>query len=845
MSLRIRKRWSVVACCAGFVFTVGAANSPPTIGPIPDQTVVEDQPTHAYQLALDDLETPVPNLQLSRASSDTTLVPAENIFFGGAAGHWYVTVTPAFGRTGSATITVTVSDGTDSASTNFVLTVDPPPPGAARFANPSPMTIPDVGAATPYPLTNSVTGMSGTITNMTVTLSKFSHHRVQDVNMLLVSPSGQGVVIFSHVSGGNRSATNVTVHLTDASAYYLPQDFQLWSEPLKPAAFPPGVTFPAPAPPGPYGPVALSTFNGVPANGTWSLYVTDDTSPTNGRITGGWSLMIATTGGNLAPTISDIPDQSTPVNTPTAAIQFTIADADTPVGSLTLSTNSSNKTLVPLSNIVTGGSGTNRTVTVTPAAGQMGTTTITITVSDGINNASDSFVLAVGVTNTPPTITGIPNQTIDEDTSSGALAFTVGDAETTPGSLTLSKGSSNPTLVPTNNLVFGGSGSNRTVIVTPATGQTGTSTITIAVSDGTNSANTSFLLIVSPPFKTTVFANTNAVMIPDVGDATPYPSTINVQGIAGTITNLTVTLNGVSHTWPADVDMLLVGPGGQKIVIVSDAGIGNPITNVTITMSDAALDVLPLESPIVTGTYLPTDYEPGEQGELDSFPAPAPSGPYTTTHLSVFNGLSPNGAWSLYVVDDGPGDQGSISGGWSLALSTVSPPAISDIADQSRIVNTGIPAIPFTMNDAETAASNLVLSVGSSNPTLLPTNDIAFGGSGTNRTLTLTPLTNQLGTATITVTVTDGDGMIASDSFVLTIKPPGPVTMTSVAPLAGNNFRITGAGDTNVTYTIQASTNLLQWQNIGAATAGGNGLFQFDDLNATNSFLRFYRTALR
>src|SRR2546425_1035319 len=100
-------------------------------------------------------------------------------------------------------------------------------------------------------------------------------------------------------------------------------------------------------------------------------------------------------GANTAPTISSIADQTTTQNTPTAPIAFAVGDAQTAAGSLILSSTSSNPALIPVANIVFGGSGANRTVTVTPAVNQTGTATITVTVSDGSLTASDSFVLTV------------------------------------------------------------------------------------------------------------------------------------------------------------------------------------------------------------------------------------------------------------------------------------------------------------------------------------------------------------------------------------------------------------------------------------------------------------------
>jgi hypothetical protein len=109
--------------------------------------------------------------------------------------------------------------------------------------------------------------------------------------------------------------------------------------------------------------------------------------------------------------------------------------------------------------------------------------------------------------NTPPTISNITDRTISKNGTTGAVAFTVGDAETAAGSLTVSGGSSNTTLVPVANIFFGGSGANRTVTVTPATGQTGTAMITVTVSDGSLTAQDTFLLTVNSTSTTVSFTS--------------------------------------------------------------------------------------------------------------------------------------------------------------------------------------------------------------------------------------------------------------------------------------------------------------------------------------------------
>src|SRR5687768_12690536 len=126
-----------------------------------------------------------------------------------------------------------------------------------------------------------------------------------------------------------------------------------------------------------------------------------------------WSSLIFN--ANTSPTISDIGDQATNEDNTTGALFFTIGDAETPAANLTVAGSSSNTTLVPNANIVFGGSGANRSVTLTPAANQNGKTTITITVTDAAGLiASDSFVLNVLPVNDPPKISDIADQITNE-----------------------------------------------------------------------------------------------------------------------------------------------------------------------------------------------------------------------------------------------------------------------------------------------------------------------------------------------------------------------------------------------------------------------------------------------
>ena len=179
----------------------------------------------------------------------------------------------------------------------------------------------------------------------------------------------------------------------------------------------------------------------------------------------------------------------------------------------------------------------------------------------------------------------------------------------------------------------------------------------------------------TPCGTTSTFSNTAAITIPDVGNASPYPSTVTVAGV-GTIPatpgSVQVTINGFSHTFPDDVGIVLVGPTGAALLLQDGAG-DDPMVDVTYTLSDTGATQLPDTGVWGPGTYKPTAYVE------DNFPAPGPGTTYgnpgpagggTATFASIFGGTNANGVWSLYVVDFVAGEAGAIAGGWSLTITT-------------------------------------------------------------------------------------------------------------------------------------------------------------------------------
>lgn len=701
----------------GFNKRAGSATLKITLNPVEDQPVanligsatintLEDKPTteasngsdtssNLIEFTASDGETPPANLTFQVTSSNTDVIPVANVAISAPSGsdgtRRTLTITPAANKSASGilvTIRVVDSAGLSAAipltvnitAVNDAPTIDQPPDTALG----------EVSADTNRAIT--LTGVtpgaadeSGQVLTFTVTTD--NGNLVKNLSVSSVSSDNKATLNFTQNAFQSGKA-KITMVLTD---------------------------------------------NGGTANGGGNTIKRE--------------FFINVGAVNTAPTITGlgangaINDQLISQGQSSSVIPFTVSDApnETPPGNLLVTASSSNEALLPNSGILLGGSGSSRSIKLTPNPTQFGIGTVTVNVTDtGLANGTDvksssrTFTVTVNQVQQKPVVSAIPDITTPVNTESQIVSFTVSDQETPAANLVVSAiTSSVPTLIPLQNVQFGGSGGSRLMIVIPAQDQSGQSTVTIRVTD----ADVPTPNFTDRSFKVTVERLNNPPTISSIAN-----TTINMNSSTGPIAFQVADPETAAG-------LLAVTATSSNQTLVPDANILLPFTS--STRGDRTILVTPavnqVGSAIITVTVTDSGSPPG----------------------TLSNAKTATTAFTL-----------TVSGGGAVHT----PPTISPIASVVTKKNVPTPVIPFTVDDAETAKGFLVVTAQSSNTTLIPVGNIFFGGSGGNRTVFITPGVDQIGTATITLTVTDGDGQTASTSFQVTVTEEGVPPPASKGP---------------------------------------------------------------
>ena len=403
----------------------------------------------------------------------------------------------------------------------------------------------------------------------------------------------------------------------------------------------------------------------------------------------------------------------------------------------------------------------------------------------------------VPVNATAPTISSIPASTC---AGSPITLSVIGGSLNGAASWRWYTGSCGGTLVGTGNSITVSPAATTTYYVrgeggcAPAAGPCGQQTITVSSCSclspdvATICAGSIQRLQVTPTgASTTTVSSATPITINTSGNGTPYPGTIAAAGLPASGSGVyvsSVTLNGFAHTYPSDVDIILVSPTGARVVLMSDAGGASGVSGVNLTFSDAGGN---LPAILASGTWKPTNIVGSLGIEPDNWPAPGPgSVTQVTPTLSSFTGTgNPNGNWNLFIVDDFAGDGGSVTS-WSITFSVVPTATWSPAA---TLFTNAAATIPYVAG----SATDVVWAAPAATTTYTAT--IASGPCAGANNVTVTVLPRP------TIAVSPASGgcapatLTASGGTVYSWSPGTGLNTTSGA-------NVTASPGVNTTYTI-------------------------------------------
>lgn len=894
---------------ASMTFFVGSANTAPTITPPSTQTILEDATATTIAFTAVDTETAPGLLVYSATSSDQSKVKDSSIVLGGSGSARTITVTPEPDANGSCTISITAVDSgglSDTEGFTLNITAQNDPPSITQFAAQSTgyntakvltvqvsdkesavNTLVTSGTSSDQTLvpnasivytggavasrTCTITPASSKSGTTTITLTCFDGTDTSTSVFVLtvvagnVSPSISSIANQTPNEDTATSALAFTISDPETTASSLTV-FGSSSDQSKIADS--GIVFGGSAGSRTVTVTPVLNANGGPT--TITVGVSDGTNSTTTSFT------ITLTPVEDSPTMAAIANQNTAEDT-AKGISVAINDVDTTISSLIVSGTSLDQTLLPNANIVATGTGTTRTVTMTPGLNQTGSTTVTLSVTDGTSTpATRSFTFSVAAVNDPPTITTPATQTTLEDTATSAIAFGVGDVETAVGSLTVSAISSDPLLVASTGFAFGGSGASRTVTITPVANASGSCTITLNVSDGTDSTNSTFTLNVTPVNDHPTITQTASPQT-ILEDSSGLVLALTIGDVETAAGSLTLTRASGNTTLVPLSGIVFGGSGANRTATITPAFNQNGSALITLVVSDGTdtttnaftlVVTAQNDQPLLTGiaaTYTLTEDIPLGATSFGVNDSETAATSLTVSAVSADHSIlldsgitfSGTGATRSFIITPVANAFGgpfnvtfTLSDGVAVTNVTTAvtvtsnndQPTITSVGNQTMA--TGTISVGFTVGDVEDSAGSLTVTRASSNTGLLPLSGLVLSGSGAGRFLAITPTSGQTGTATVALGVLDSGGLTNFTTFTVTVNGTVntapvistiaavtiPVNTSTVVPFTVSDAETPSAG---LTVTASSDNPTLTPSLVLASSGNPFTKWQTDDVDST------------
>ena len=329
--------------------------------------------------------------------------------------------------------------------------------------------------------------------------------------------------------------------------------------------------------------------------------------------------------------------------------------------------------------------------------------------------------------------------------------------------------------------------------------------VSVVVNDGASDSNVAMRSIaittvndtptLDQPAAVTVNEDAAAFTIPLAGISAGggESQTLTVSAVSA---NTSLFANPVvTYTSPAASATLTVTPlanafGATTITVTVSDGSGGTVTR-TVNVTITPVNDVPTLSAIGNRTGTPRQattvslegIATGAANEADTLVVTAVSSdPSVVPHPAIAY-ASPSAAGSLVftpattgtatitvTVNDGASANATATRTFSVTVAANTPPTISLINDITITEGGTVPAIAFTIGDAETAATSLSVSGSSRNLALVTDGGLILGGSGASRTLTLNAVDSRIGETTVTLTVSDGE-LSTATAFRFIVRP--------------------------------------------------------------------------